>query len=109
MILVERTAPLLTVQDRGRFGFLADGITRSGPLDALAHDVANVLVGNAPHAAAFEACLGGAQLKCEHDTTFAITGAASEITLDGAAVAPYVAHAARAGSLIVVERPTRGA
>jgi allophanate hydrolase subunit 2 len=51
VIVVERTAPLLTVQDRGRFGFLADGITRSGPLDSMAHDVANALVGNSPRAA----------------------------------------------------------
>jgi biotin-dependent carboxylase-like uncharacterized protein len=109
MILVERTAPLLTVQDRGRFGFLADGITRSGPLDALAHDVANALVGNSPRAAALEACLGGAQLRCERETTFAITGAASDITLDGARISPYVVHAALPGSVIIVERLTRGA
>lgn len=109
MIVVERTAPLLTVQDRGRFGFLADGITRSGPLDALAHDVANALVGNSPGAAIFEACLGGAQLRCERDTTFAITGAASDASLDGSPIAPYVVHSARAGSVIIVERLTRGA
>jgi biotin-dependent carboxylase-like uncharacterized protein len=109
VILVERTAPLLTVQDRGRFGFLADGITRSGPLDALAHDVANALVGNSPHAATFEACLGGVQLRCEREIVFAITGAATDATLDGVSIAPYVVHSARAGSVVAVERATRAA
>jgi biotin-dependent carboxylase-like uncharacterized protein len=109
VILVERAAPLLTVQDRGRFGFLADGITRSGPLDALAYDVANALVGNDPDAAAFEACLGGAQFAFEEDATFAITGAAREATIDGRQLASYVVHSVRAGSSLIVERPSRGA
>jgi biotin-dependent carboxylase-like uncharacterized protein len=109
MIVVERTAPLLTVQDRGRFGFLADGITRSGPLDALAHDVANALVGNSLRAAVFEGCLGGAQLRFERETMFAITGAATDVTLDGTPIASYVVHSARAGSVVVVGRLTSGA
>jgi biotin-dependent carboxylase-like uncharacterized protein len=109
MIVVERSAPLLTVQDRGRVGFLADGITRSGPLDALASDVGNALVGNAPHAAVFEACLGGAQFRFERELTFAVTGAAGDMTLDGVSITPYVAHVARSGSTLSVGRPAHGA
>lgn len=109
MITVERTAPLLTVQDRGRPGLLASGVTHSGPLDALALDVANALVGNAREAAALEGCLGGATFRFDDDTVFAITGAAVVATLNAAPFETYVAHHARAGDTVAIERLKRGA
>ena len=109
MITVERPAPLLTVQDRGRFGFLASGVTYSGPLDALALDVANALVGNSSDAAALEGCLGGAQLRCERDLTFAVTGANVAVTCNAAVARTYVAHQARAGDTITIDQAMQGA
>lgn len=109
MITVLRPAPLLTVQDRGRFGFLADGITRSGPLDALALEVGNSLVGNGRDAATLEGCLGGATIRFERATEFALTGAELEATLDGATAATFVSHGAAAGSVLHIERIVRGA
>lgn len=108
MIVVKRTAPLLTVQDRGRTGYLADGVTHGGALDALSLDVANALVGNASGAAALEGCLGGAAFRCERDATFALTGAEIIATHNGTALPSNRAIAARAGDTIVVERIMRG-
>jgi biotin-dependent carboxylase-like uncharacterized protein len=109
VITVERPAPLLTVQDRGRFGYLASGVTYSGPLDAVALDVANALVGNSPDAAALEGCLGGAQFHCDRDLTFAITGARVAVTCDSAVARTYVAHQARAGDTITIDHAMHGA
>jgi biotin-dependent carboxylase-like uncharacterized protein len=84
-------------------------VTSSGPLDALALDVANALVGNSPEAAALEGCLGGAQFRCERDLTFAITGARVAATCNTSAARTYVAHQARAGDTITIDQAMDGA
>ncbi|HYV97141.1 MAG TPA: biotin-dependent carboxyltransferase family protein [Gemmatimonadaceae bacterium] len=109
MIVVERTAPLLTVQDRGRRGFFAAGVTRSGPLDAMSLDVANALVGNTPDAAALEGCLGGATFRCERAATVALTGANVLATRNGAPLESYIAYELAAGDTLAIERIVRGA
>jgi biotin-dependent carboxylase-like uncharacterized protein len=109
MIVVERSAPLLTVQDHGRFGYLSAGVTRSGPLDALALEVANAIVGNAGDAAALEGCQGGAVLRFERETTIAITGADVSATLNATPIQSYTALTARAGDALTIERIVRGA
>ena len=109
MILVERTAPLLTVQDRGRFGYRADGVTTSGPLDPLALAVANGLVGNSQRAAVLEGCLGGAKFHFQRDVTFALTGAELAATLDDAPIETYAAYTAKEDSVLTIERITKGA
>ena len=109
MITVERTAPLLTVQDRGRFGYFASGVTRSGPLDALAYEVGNALVGNSGGESSLEGCQGGAQFRAHGALRLAITGGEVTATLNDAPIEPYVAHDAKDGDAITVERVTRGA
>jgi biotin-dependent carboxylase-like uncharacterized protein len=109
MILVERSAPLLTVQDAGRPGYLADGVTRSGPLDARSLAVGNALVGNDARAAAFEGCLGGAQFRCERALTFALTGADVVATRNRTRIDGNRAAEANRGDVITVERIVLGA
>ncbi|HKS04986.1 MAG TPA: biotin-dependent carboxyltransferase family protein [Gemmatimonadaceae bacterium] len=109
MLTVVRSAPLLTVQDRGRFGYRADGVSPSGPLDPLALDVANALAGNALDAAALEGCLGGATFRAERTFTFALTGAEVAATCAGKSVASYATHTANPGDELIVERIVRGA
>jgi biotin-dependent carboxylase-like uncharacterized protein len=109
VIVVERSAPLLTVQDAGRVGFFAAGVTQSGPLDPLALAVGNALVGNGAQAAALEGCLGGAQFRCDEDGRVALTGADLVIMHNGVAARTYAPITVRAGDAITVERVTRGA
>jgi allophanate hydrolase subunit 2 len=59
---VLRAGPGTTVQDAGRCGWLRFGVTRSGPMDWIAHARANILAGNAPVAAAIEVGIGGIEL-----------------------------------------------
>ncbi len=62
------------------------GISRCGALDKPAMTIANLLVGNAPEAAALEITLGQIDVQFTRHCWFALTGAACEATLDGAPV-----------------------
>jgi allophanate hydrolase len=60
--------PHTTVQDAGRAGYQDIGVPTSGPLDRISLRLANVLVGNAPDAPAFEMLLQGPTLKVAADS-----------------------------------------
>lgn len=49
-ISIERAGPLCTIQDHGREGLLAHGISASGPMDRAAHRLAGALAGAAGEA-----------------------------------------------------------
>ncbi|MEU4190527.1 biotin-dependent carboxyltransferase family protein [Kribbella sp. NPDC026611] len=67
--------PLATIQDLGRPGQAALGITASGACDRAAYALANRLVGNPAGTAAIEVTFGGLELHADSDLTIAITGA----------------------------------
>ncbi|MDO9590637.1 MAG: biotin-dependent carboxyltransferase family protein [Microcella sp.] len=78
--------PLSLVQDLGRSGISALGVSASGAFDRSAHRLANRLVGNPESAAALECLLGGLRLALPAGTWFAVTGAWSDaalVTADG--------------------------
>ena len=72
------------VQDMGRPGLAALGVSVSGALDRGALAAANAAVGNSPDAAALEITLGGFSFEAEHAVTVALTGAPAPITLRSA-------------------------
>ena len=78
-----RPGLLTTIQDGGRFGFRQAGVIVSGPMDALALRVANLLVGNPGGAAGLEITLRGPHIRFEADHLIALTGADLSATLDG--------------------------
>jgi urea carboxylase len=74
-----------TIQDLpGRIGYWHVGVPPSGPMDDLAHRIANRLAGNARGAAALELTGRGPTLRFRIDATIALTGAAMPVTVDGA-------------------------
>jgi KipI family sensor histidine kinase inhibitor len=74
-IMVVKPGVFSTIQDQGRFGFLAYGVPNSGAMDLQAHHWANALVGNTPDAATIECTMGGLTLQFCKDMDIAITGA----------------------------------
>ena len=66
---------LTTVQDAGRGGYRRVGVSGGGPMDALAHAVANRAVGNPAGAAALECTLTGPTLAFLAPLRFAVAGA----------------------------------
>ncbi len=97
------------VQDLGRPGHLGIGVGRSGAMDAMALSLANALVGNDDGEAGIEISLFPFRLCFRSDTVFACTGSDSRLLLDDRPLAPWWGRRARAGQVLVVERPRRGA
>jgi biotin-dependent carboxylase-like uncharacterized protein len=88
VLTVLAPGPLTTVQDRGRAGFAAVGVPRSGAADAAAAGLANRLVGNDDGAAVLEATAGGLRVRAERTVLVAVTGVPAPVTVDGRA-APF--------------------
>ncbi len=82
-ITVLRPGLLTTIQDSGRWGYQHLGVPVSGPMDPLAHRLANALVGNPPDAAVLEATILGPELRFENPARIAIAGADLNPALDG--------------------------
>ena len=60
---VVRAGPLTSVQDLGRPGYRALGVSHGGALDLRAAQIANLLVGNPTEAGLLEITLGAVQLR----------------------------------------------
>ena len=83
--------PGVTIQDGGRHGYLRYGVTVAGPMDPLAHAVANRALGNPADSAAIEISLGGLEVTAEGEAlTIAVAGGMFQIALDGQALPPAV-------------------
>lgn len=96
------TAPgfLTTVQDLGRPGRAALGVSASGAADPIALRIGNRLVGNVEHAAALEMTLLGGSFRFEADGIFAITGADAKAHVGDRAVPPWRPAIVRAGETL---------
>ncbi|MGH7562282.1 MAG: biotin-dependent carboxyltransferase family protein [Gemmatimonadales bacterium] len=101
MITVLRAPPFATVQDRGWSTGRSIGLPPGGAMDPELLTIANLLVGNAPDAAALEWALGPGTLRLERGGRVAVTGQAS-VTLGGASLKPWTAVHAGAGSELTV-------
>ncbi|AUG76473.1 Allophanate hydrolase subunit 2 [Kitasatospora sp. MMS16-BH015] len=77
-----------TVQDLGRPGHGALGVSPSGAADPDSLRLANRLVGNEESAAALECLLGGLVLAFDHHATVALTGAPCPARAGGRPVGP---------------------
>ena len=72
-----------TVQDAGRSGMLASGITQGGAVDHFALRRGNRLVGNSPDCAGLEIVLAGATFAVAGAVDLAVTGAPVPIEING--------------------------
>jgi len=86
------TGPQVTVQDLGRRGWIAEGLSRGGAMDVDAlHEGAALLRQNAGLAALEMAGTGGTFV-AEGDLRIALTGAPMRARIDGAAVSWAASH-----------------
>lgn len=93
----------VTIQDGGRSGFLRFGVTAAGPMDPLAHAMANRAVAAAPDAAAIEIPFGGLEVVAEYGpATVALAGGRFDIRIDGAPLPAAVVARLAAGSTLSV-------
>ncbi len=84
-LLVEGVGPLALVEDLGRPGQAALGVTTSGAADRPALRLGNRLVGNGEGHPVIEVLLGGLVLRADGPVTVAVTGAPAPLSLNGIA------------------------
>lgn len=106
---VVRPGLLTTVQDLGRWGWQAWGVSVSGPMDPRAHRTANALVGNPPDAATLEVTLVGPELRFDEARTVAVSGADFILTVDNHLAASAAAFRVPRGGRLRFGGHARGA
>ena len=109
-IEVQRTGPMVSVQDTGRLGQRAFGVARSGAMDVMSLVLANLLVGNPRDAAGLEITMPNLRLRFNRATRIALTGADVDARLDGTLLLPWWSYAVAAGAELTIRPPSlRGA
>ncbi len=109
MIRVLEPGLFTTVQDLGREGFGAMGVSASGAADALSLRVGNLLVGNLERAAGLEMTLVGGAFEFADGGHIVLAGSDFGATLDGVAVELWTPVAVRPGQTLRVGATRSGA
>ena len=99
---------LSLLQDAGRFGMTALGLTQGGPLDAHSFAWANALVGNPSNSTVIEHSIGGLVLQATTACTVAVTGAELPLQLNGKPVPCWQALSLNRGDELELGYMTRG-
>ena len=107
-LLVRDAGLLASVQDLGRIGVGALGVSPSGAADWFSARAANRLVGNADGCALIETTMNGATFEAVHSMTIAVTGADAPLWIDGKAKRSWRSLSVRAGDRIAIGPPTSG-
>ena len=101
-IEVVRAGLMVSVQARPRTGYLADGVSPSGPMDEAAYEIAQALVANDAGSAALEFAQIGGSYRVSQSCMVAVTGAAATVTIDGRSLPLWESHLLRSGELLQV-------
>ncbi|MEL6566199.1 MAG: urea amidolyase [Pseudomonadota bacterium] len=103
---VHQVGPGVAVQDLGRPGYLAKGLTRGGAADLLAVREGAALLRQSPELAVLEMVGTGGTFEADADVVIALAGAAMTASIDGSAVVWNASHMLPAGASLVIG-PTR--
>ena len=91
---------LTTVQDGGRIGYQAFGVSVSGVMDPRAMNIANILVGNDDNEAVLECTMMGPQIRFDVSNVIAVTGGDLGASVDGQPIPTYRAVKVQAGQTL---------
>src|SRR5437879_5399107 len=104
VIQVQEPGLFTTVQDLGREGFGAMGVSASGAADAISLRLGNRMVGNHDGAAGLEMTLLGGTFTFLERTLLALTGSDFGAALDGKPVELWSSFEAKAGQTLRLGR-----
>ena len=105
---VHSIGPGVAVQDLGRPGLLASGLTRGGAADVLALYEGAALLRQAPELAALEMVGMGGTFEATADIRIALTGAEMTAPIDGNTVAWNACHALPKGTVLAIGGTRKG-
>ncbi|MDU0113221.1 biotin-dependent carboxyltransferase family protein [Psychrosphaera aquimarina] len=98
--VVERPGVLSLIQDAGRFGQTHLGLTQGGPADRFSFNWCHNLLGNAHTCSALEVVIGGLKLKSNCQTVGCVTGAETNVTVNGKLIPMWCTFVINAGDVI---------
>lgn len=101
--------PTMAVQDLGRPGYIARGLTRSGAMDPVALHEAAALLGHKIPRALIEMSGMGGTFTPNQDIRIALTGGAMAASIDGAAIVWNACHLLPAGAVLAIGGTKEGA
>lgn len=107
-LIVHRIAPGSSVQDMGRSGYRAFGVSRGGAADRLALAEGAALLGQSTDCAALELPGSGGVFEATAPLRIALTGAPMRASLDGAPLVWNASHAVPANARIEIGGATAG-
>ena len=99
---------LSLLQDLGRFGQAALGLTAGGPMDPQSAYWANRLLSNPQGSTLIECSVGGLQLKANGSSYIAVTGANAALTINGKAAQAWTTHKVSNGDVIELAMASQG-
>jgi allophanate hydrolase len=94
--------PAVAVQDMGRPGLRAQGLTTGGAADRLALYEGAALLGQTPDCAVLEMAGLGGRFQADESCAIALTGGQMTATLDGAPLAWNASHALATGAILEI-------
>jgi len=109
MIEILTTGQLNTIQDLGRPGYLAFGISHSGAMDRPALEVANLLLGNDRMAAGIEVAYFPFRARFNVNCNVAVTGVDCQVLIGDRIYPSWWAVHIQQGQTIILNRPRSGA
>lgn len=107
-LIIHAAGPGMSVQDMGRPGYLAYGLSRGGAADRQAMAEGAALLHQDQGLAALEMAGMGGSFEASENTRIALTGAPMRASIDGAAAAWNASHMLPAGSRLGIGAATRG-
>lgn len=99
---------LSILQDSGRFGQSALGLTTGGPMDAVSAYWANHLLGNSSTASLIECSVGGLQLRADSNSYITVTGATLPLSINDKTAEQWTVHKVQAGDVIELGMVNQG-
>lgn len=105
---VQSAGPGVSVQDRGRAGYLAFGLSRGGAADTLALAEGAALLQQDESLAAIEMAVMGGQFEAQGDLRIALTGAPMLASIDGQSIVWNASHPLPSGSCLSIGAVTAG-
>lgn len=101
-IHIETAGPAVSVQDLGRSGHLAEGLSPGGAMDVQALYEGAALLGQPAACAAIEMGGLGGRFQVSAETRIALTGAPMRITADGTSLRWHAVHQITAGTVLEI-------
>ena len=107
-LTIAQAGPALTIQDLGRPGWRAQGLTKGGAADPIAVYEGAALLGQSPDLAMIEMIGTGGTFTADTDLRIALTGANMTAKIDGEAIVWNASHSLPAGAKLTLGGATSG-